>query len=101
MRSWPGSIGSFPSKRGGKLYIAVSDPANHQSITDIQFSTGLSIESILVEDDKLGDAIDKLYDSGATGLEDLGEVDLDGVDVETVSDDGRAEDSGEAADDAP
>ncbi len=89
------------SKRGGKLYIAVSDPANHQSITDIQFSTGLSIESILVEDDKLGDAIDKLYDSGATGLEDLGEVDLDGVDVETVSDDGRAEDSGEAADDAP
>lgn len=88
------------SKRGTKLYIAISDPANHQSITDIQFSTGLSIESILVEDDKLGDAIDKLYDSGATGLEDLGEVDLDGVDVETVSDEGKSEE-GEAADDAP
>lgn len=88
------------SKRGTKLYIAISDPANHQSITDIQFSTGLSIESILVEDDKLGDAIDKLYDSGTTGLEDLGEVDLDGIDVETVNDEGKSEE-GEAADDAP
>lgn len=89
------------SKRGTKLYVALSDPANHQSIADIQFSTGLSIESILVEDDKLGEAIDKLYDSGATGLEDLGEVDLDGLDVESVSDDGRTDEAGEAADDAP
>ena len=48
------------SKRGTKLYVAISDPANHQAITDIQFSSGLSIESILVEDDKLGEAIDKL-----------------------------------------
>lgn len=89
------------SKRGTKLYVAISDPANHQSITDIQFSTGLSIESILVEDDKLGDAIDKLYDSNTTGLEDLGEVDLDGLDVESVKDDGKAEEGGDAADDAP
>lgn len=89
------------SKRGTKLYVAISDPANHQSIADIQFSTGLSIESILVEDDKLGEAIDKLYESGATGLEELGEVDLDGVDVESVTEDGKAEEGGEAADDAP
>ncbi|MCQ2030270.1 type IV-A pilus assembly ATPase PilB [Stutzerimonas zhaodongensis] len=89
------------SKRGTKLYVAISDPANHQAITDIQFSAGLSIESILVEDDKLGEAIDKFYESGTTGLEALGDVDLDGLDVETVSDDGKAEDGGEAADDAP
>ena len=55
------------SRRGTKLYVAISDPANHQSIADIQFSTGLTIESILVEDDKLGEAIDKLYESGTTG----------------------------------
>ncbi|CDM39273.1 type IV-A pilus assembly ATPase PilB [Ectopseudomonas oleovorans] len=89
------------SRRGTKLYVAISDPANHQAITDIQFSTGLSIESILVEDDKLGEAIDKLYESGTTGLEELGEVDLDGVDVESVTEDGKAEEGGEAADDAP
>ncbi|WP_313037683.1 type IV-A pilus assembly ATPase PilB [Stutzerimonas nitrititolerans] len=88
-------------KRGTKLYVAVSDPANHQSIADVQFSTGLTIESILVEDDKLGSAIDKLYDSGTSGLEDLGDVDLDGIDVESVSDDAKGGEEGEAADDAP
>jgi type IV pilus assembly protein PilB len=46
-------------KRGNKLYIGVSDPANHQAVTDLQFSTGLNIEAILVEDDKLTDAIEK------------------------------------------
>lgn len=88
-------------KRGTKLYVAISDPANHQSITDIQFSTGLTIESILVEDDKLGAAIDKLYESGTSGLEDLGDVDLDGIDVESVNDDAKGGEEGEAADDAP
>lgn len=89
------------AKRGNKLYVAVSDPANHQAISDIQFSTGLTTEAILVEDDKLGDAIDKFFDNGSTGLEDLGDVDLDGVDVETVSDDIKGDDGGGEADDAP
>ncbi|VEF16896.1 type IV-A pilus assembly ATPase PilB [Stutzerimonas stutzeri] len=89
------------AKRGNKLYLAVSDPANHQAISDIQFSTGLTTEAVLVEDDKLGDAIDKLFDNGSAGLEDLGDVDLDGVDVETVSDDIKGDDGGGEADDAP
>lgn len=89
------------AKRGNKLYVAVSDPANHQAISDIQFSTGLTTEAILVEDDKLGDAIDKFFDNGSTGLEDLGDVDLDGVDVETVSDDIKGDEGGAEADDAP
>ena len=38
-------------KRGNKLFIGVSDPTNHQVITDIQFSTGLNTEVVLVEDD--------------------------------------------------
>ncbi|WP_312224270.1 type IV-A pilus assembly ATPase PilB [Stutzerimonas nitrititolerans] len=89
-------------KRGTKLYVAISDPANHQSIADIQFSTGLTIESILVEDDKLGVAIDKLYESSTSGLEDLGDVDLDGIDVESVGDDAKkGGEEADAADDAP
>lgn len=89
------------AKRGNKLFVAVSDPANHQAISDIQFSTGLTTEAILVEDDKLGDAIDKFFDNGTTGLEDLGDIDLDGVDVETVSDDVKGDEGGAEADDAP
>ncbi|WP_417780805.1 type IV-A pilus assembly ATPase PilB [Stutzerimonas xanthomarina] len=88
-------------KRGHKLFVAVSDPTNQQAVTDIQFSTGLTTEAILVEDDKLGLALDKFFESATSGLEDLADVDLDGVDVQTVSDDSANDDAGEAADDAP
>ena len=49
-------------RRGNKLFVAVSDPTNHQAVTDVQFSTGLNTEAILVEDDKLGEAIEKFFD---------------------------------------
>ncbi|MGA6107695.1 type IV-A pilus assembly ATPase PilB [Pseudomonas solani] len=88
-------------RRGNKLFVGVSDPTNHQAVTDIQFSTGLTTEAILVEDDKLGDAIDKFFDSASSGMEDLGDVDLDGVDIEAVDDDKQDSGAGESADDAP
>jgi type IV pilus assembly protein PilB len=88
-------------KRGNKLFVGVSDPTNHQAITDIQFSTGLNTEAVLVEDDKLGDAIEKLFDSATSGMDDLADVDLDGLDVEAVSDDGPDTADGNSADDAP
>ncbi|MDH4583629.1 type IV-A pilus assembly ATPase PilB [Pseudomonas sp. BN415] len=88
-------------RRGNKLFVAISDPTNHQAVTDIQFSTGLNTEAILVEDDKLGDAIEKFFDSANSGMEDLGDVDLDGVDVEAVDDDKKDSPGGVDADDAP
>jgi type IV pilus assembly protein PilB len=87
-------------RRGNKLFIAISDPTNHQAVTDVQFSTGLSTESLLVEDDKLGDAIEKFFDAGSSGMEDLGDVDLEGLDVEAMTDDKEDTGSNEA-DDAP
>ncbi len=62
-------------KRGNKLFVGISDPTNHQAITDIQFSTGLTTEAILVEDDKLSRAIDKFFDSHS-GLGEMADVDL-------------------------
>lgn len=88
-------------RRGNKLFIAVSDPTNHQATTDIQFSTGLTTEAILVEDDKLGTALDRFFEGEASGMEDLADVDLDGLDVEAVDDDKPSSDSGTDADDAP
>lgn len=88
-------------RRGNKLFVAVSDPTNHQAVTDIQFSTGLTTESILVEDDKLGDAIDKFFDNSASGMEELGDIDLEGLDVEAVDNDKDDKPQGEGADDAP
>lgn len=88
-------------KRGNKLYVAVSDPTNHQAITDIQFSTGLTTEAILVEEDKLSDAIEKYFESNATGLEGLGDVDLDGLDVSSIDENTNEPLPGQDADDAP
>ena len=88
-------------KRGNKLFIATSDPSNHQAVTDVQFSTGLSTEALLVEDDKLGDAIEKFFDSDSGGLSELGDVDLDNVDIESVDDDQQESGAGGDADDAP
>ncbi|WP_236214286.1 type IV-A pilus assembly ATPase PilB [Metapseudomonas otitidis] len=88
-------------RRGNKLFIAVSDPANHQAVTDIQFNTGLTTEAILVEDDKLGSAIDKFFEGETSGLDDLGDVDLDGLDVEAVDDDKPSAEASQDADDAP
>jgi type IV pilus assembly protein PilB len=88
-------------RRGNKLFVGISDPTNHQVVNDIQFSTGLTTEAILVEDDKLTDAIERFFDSHSTGLEDMADVDLDSVDIE--SNDERNQDgiAGQDADDAP
>ncbi len=88
-------------KRGSKLFIALSVPANHQAATDVQFSTGMTTEALLVEDDKLGNAIDKFYENDTSSLGDLGDVDLDGLDIEASSDDGKDSGPGDDNDGAP
>ncbi|MCL6689236.1 type IV-A pilus assembly ATPase PilB [Pseudomonas sp. R3.Fl] len=88
-------------KRGNKLFIGISDPANHQSVTDVQFSTGLTTEALLVEDNKLGEAIEKLFESVTGGFDDLGDVDLDGLDIESGESERKEESIGGDADDAP
>jgi len=86
-------------RRGNKLFVGISDPTNHQAITDIQFSTGLTTEAILVEDDKLTTAIDKFLDSHS-GMGDLADVDL-GLEIESVDESKESAIGGQDADDAP
>ncbi|HBO2653966.1 TPA: Flp pilus assembly complex ATPase component TadA [Pseudomonas aeruginosa] len=68
-------------RRGNKLFVGISDPANHQAINDVQFSTGLTTEAILVEDDKLGIIIEKLFENATDSLAGLDDVDLEGLDI--------------------
>jgi type IV pilus assembly protein PilB len=87
-------------RRGNKLYIGISDPTSHQAVTDIQFSTGLNVEAILVEDDKLTDAIEKLFDSHGS-LNTMADVDLD-MESQTAADVKETSIAGQDdADDAP
>ncbi len=86
--------------RGNRLFIAVSDPTNIQAQDEIKFHTGMSVDSVLVEDDKLGKAIDKYLESQDTTMGDLDDADLEGIDVDS-GDDKEQEVSASDADDAP
>ncbi len=89
-------------KRGNRLYIGTSDPTNIAALEDFQFSAGLHAEAILVEDDKLTLAIEKILE------EDISALDLDGIDEDSLSgieitdtDKRQEEQQGDASDDAP
>jgi type IV pilus assembly protein PilB len=58
-------------KRGNRLFVAVSDPANLQALDEIRFKTNLVIDAVVVEDDKLGQTIAKVVESMGKSLKDL------------------------------
>ena len=86
--------------RGNRLFIAISDPTNIAATDEIKFHTGLSVDAVLVEDDKLTGAIDKYLESQDTTMGDLDDTDLDDLDIDT-QDDKQDEVSSNEADDAP
>ena len=87
-------------KRGTRLFLAVSDPTNHQGLEEIRFHTGLSTDAVLVEEDKLIQTIDKALSAADNAMSGLLDDDYDNIDFE----DTEAEDKKEAEsgiDDAP
>jgi type IV pilus assembly protein PilB len=87
-------------RRGNRLFIAVSDPTNHQGLDEIKFNTGLASEAVLVEEDKLTQAIEKALDTDDTSMADLMDADLDNLDI--VDDTQDKQDAGDMdIDDAP
>ena len=46
-------------RRGKRLFLAVADPTNLHAIDEIKFATGLGIEAVVVEDNKLQIAVTK------------------------------------------
>jgi len=89
-------------KRGNRLYIATSDPTNIAALEEFQFSAGLHAEAILVEEDKLAKALEKVLEEDITGLDLSGmdEAALAGIEV-TDTDKRNEETTGESSDDAP
>jgi type IV pilus assembly protein PilB len=90
--------------RGNRLYVAQSDPSQITAIDEIKFNTGMTVEAILVEEDKLTQAVDKLISSSDTSLEDaFGDLDsaLDEVDLEDPDAREKEESNDAQTDDAP
>ena len=51
-------------KRGKRLFVGVSDPTNLHAVDEIKFQTGLAIEAVVVEDDKLQRTVQKAHRAG-------------------------------------
>ena len=75
-------------KRGTHLFVAISDPSNHQGLDEIRFNTGLAIHPVLVEPDVLARTIDRvLVGQSFSELQENELEDLEGLDVSAVEDD--------------
>ncbi|MRI31829.1 type IV-A pilus assembly ATPase PilB [Endozoicomonas sp. OPT23] len=89
-------------KRGARLFVGVVDPSDHKAIEEIRFNTGLMVDSVLVEEDKLEKLIETFLDSG-DALADFDDDEfgnLEDLEVGAV-DDPADEDGGNPDDDAP
>ncbi|HEX7558337.1 MAG TPA: type IV-A pilus assembly ATPase PilB [Usitatibacter sp.] len=87
-------------KRGNRIFVAMSDPSNEQVLQEVKFATGMTMEPVVVEDDKLSAIVKKLTDSSQKTLEQATEdVDLSGIEV--TDGEAQVETATEDIDDAP
>jgi type IV pilus assembly protein PilB len=88
-------------KRGNRLFLAVSDPTNHQGLDEIRFSTGLASEAILVEEEKLTRMIEKVLEDQESTMDELLDADLDNLDISTGDEDQGGDENNLDVDEAP
>jgi type IV pilus assembly protein PilB len=63
-------------QRGNRLFVAISDPTNRAAMDQIKFQTGLHIEPVVVEDNKLGAAISTLLTAAGVNLKELADEEM-------------------------
>ena len=78
-------------RRGKRLFLGVADPTNLHAIDEIKFQTGMGIEAVVVEDDKLQKLIDKAVEQADAAMPQLADdetgFDLENLDVTGGDDD--------------
>src|SRR6188768_641067 len=88
------------AKRGNRMFVAMSDPSNEQVLQEVKFATGLNLEPVVVEDDKLEKILKRLTDSSSKAMDIVTEdVDLSGIEV--TDGEAQPEVATEEVDDAP
>ena len=90
-------------KRGKRLFVAISDPTNLHALDEVKFATGLSVEAIVVEDDKLEKLLAKSLEQVDTAMPELAGEDFELDSLEVTADDEAVDEGVERADveDAP
>lgn len=74
-------------KRGKRLFVAVSDPTNLHALDEIKFQTGLSVEAVVVEEDKLQKIASKTMEQVDTQMPAMSDDDLDLENLEVTGGD--------------
>ncbi|MGH8338181.1 MAG: ATPase, T2SS/T4P/T4SS family, partial [Gammaproteobacteria bacterium] len=74
-------------KRGKRLFLAVADPTNLHALDEIRFQTSMSIEFVVVEDDKLQAAVGKAMDQAESIMPSLTDDDFDLENLEVTGGD--------------
>src|SRR4029079_9523818 len=92
-------------KRGKRLHVAVSDPTILHAVDEIKFQTGLSIEAVVVEDDKLQRAVQKAIEQVDTQMPSMAggddDFDLENLDTSHSDDAMEADSARDDVEDAP
>jgi type IV pilus assembly protein PilB len=88
-------------KRGNRLFVALSDPTNEQVMQEVKFATGMTMEPVVVEDDKLNLIVAKITQTGGQTLENLVSEDVDLTGIDVTEPEGQSEQQFEEIDDAP
>jgi len=91
-------------KRGKRLHVAVSDPTILHAVDEIKFQTGLAIEAVVVEDDKLQRAVQKAIEQVDTSMPGLGsdeDFDLENLDISSAEDQIDTDSGRDDIEDAP
>ncbi len=78
-------------RRGKRLFVAVSDPTSIHSIDEIKFQTGMSVEAVVVEDDKLQQIVARAIEQADTQISGLADDDLDLENLDVMGGDDVAE----------
>jgi type IV pilus assembly protein PilB len=74
-------------KRGKRLFLAVSDPTNLHALDEIRFQTSMSIEFVVVEEDKLQTAVTRAIDQAEAVMPNLTDEDFDLENLEVTGGD--------------
>src|SRR6202051_3663790 len=74
-------------KRGKRLFLAVADPTNLHALDEIRFQTSMSIELVVVEDDKPQAAVSKAIDQAEAAMPNLTDDDFDLENLEVTGGD--------------
>jgi type IV pilus assembly protein PilB len=72
-------------KRGKRLFLAVADPTDLHALDEIRFQTSMSIEFVVVEDNKLQKAVESLVEQSDAAMPSLSDDDLDLENLEVTS----------------